>query len=531
MSDLKPGTRYNSNTWGVDANKNIVPLQQDTGLFPGAHKNYLVYNIGRTPVYAELKYGTKVMWHGVADKGTIAPGEKKILKNWGKSYYVTGLQVFNKTGIRAIVHCATEDDEYRLYADKETGAFDEIMYKLLKEIFVQGLKLVPRVGSGLAGIVNQFWPKNEPSVWDQIQDKVKALVDEKILHTISGILSGDLRYYRERITTLSEEIESGSNPNDIRIHYMNIAQDMVGFENKFKFTSDTPNYQDVNQYILPHFSAFILLKISFYVIGIRDSAAIGLTEENVKSITSYANKTVFGDNGANKYITELYKDRVDNAYSTWYSEDLYNDMMNVRTYISTQGLEYMVLWNHMINNPQQADQNPYNDVISYSTFYGRQTPNLIHEATPEDLIPPLTPKLINGRRNKVSYIDFFIWRMNKGEGEPKIGGLRMYFENGDSYTRGTVTKEIRKIQFGGSTLIKLEVHGRGALDFFVFYFSDGRKETCGTKEYHEYHTVFEMKDHHIVAIFIASDNYSLGGQAANVSVAYQLNEDISLGTN
>lgn len=526
---FRSDTRYNSNTFGIKPNDSILPIQQDTGIIPETHKNYLVYNVGRTEVYAELKYGTKVMWHGVAHTATIHPGERKELKNWGKPYYVTGLKVYNNTDIRAIVHCALSGDKYFLFADREPGSFDKIRNQLLKQVFVVGLKQVPHVGAGLSGLVNAFWPKGEPDVWDQIQDKIKALVDEKILQTISGILSGDVRYYKERITTLSEEIENGGAPEDLRSHYMNIAQDMVGFENKFRFTSDTPDYQNINQYILPHFSAFVLMKVSFYVIGIRDAQTIGLSEDNVKNISAYANKTIHGDDGANNYISDLYKDRVDNAYSTSYAEDLYDTMMNVRTYIATQGLEYATLWNHMLEDPSGTNENPYSDVISYSTFYGRQTPNLIYEAAVTDLVQPLTPKLIDGKRNEVASIDVYIWRIHRGAGPPKIGGQKIVFENGDTHVTGSETGEVRTIEFKGSTLNKLEVYGNGALDHLVFHFSDGRIESCGTLEGPDHHAVFELKDHHIVSMFMSSDNYSLGGQAANISVAYQLNEDLSSG--
>lgn len=517
-------TRYNSNTFGVPPNDSILPVQQDSGILPEAHKNYLVYNIGRTEVYVELKYGTKVMWHGIADTATVHPGEKKELDNWGRPYYVTGLKVYNNTSTRAIVHCATAGDKYFTFANREPGAFDEVRNEILKQVFVVGLKQIPYVGSGLSGLVNAFWPKSEADVWDQIQDKIKVLVDEKILQTISGILSGDLRYYRERIAALAEEIENGGASEDVKSHYMNIAQDMVGFENKFRFTKDTPDHQNINQYILPHFSAFVLMKVSFYVIGIRDSEIIGLSEDNVNNIRNYANKTIHGENGANDYIMELYKDRVNDAYSSWYAEDLYDSMMNGRTYISTQGLEYISLWNHMSDDPNSTDANPYSDIISYSTLYGRQTPNLIHEATGTDLSQPLTPNLINGRRNKVASVDVYIWRIHHGKGPAKIGGQKIIFENGDEYVTGTESGEVRTIRFGGSTLDKLEVYGSGALDYLVFHFSDGRTETCGTQEYHEHHTIFELKDHHIVSTFMSSDNYSLGGQAANISVAYQLNE-------
>ncbi|KAJ8921438.1 hypothetical protein NQ315_003056 [Exocentrus adspersus] len=519
---FRSDSRYNSNTFGIDPNDEISPVQQDSGVFPTSHLNYLVYNVGRTEVYAELKYGTKVMWHGTADTSTILPGEKKILVNGGKPYYVTGLRIYNNSDTRAVVHCATADDAYYLYADREPGTFDEMKNKLLRQLFVVGLKHIPYVGSGLSGLVEKFWPENQANVWEQIQDKVRALVDERILQTISGVLTGDLRYYQERLTALAEEMENGAAPENLQAHYMNIAQDLIGFEHKFRFTSDTPDYQNINQYILPHFSAFVMMKMSYYVIGIRNAEKLGLSQDNINSIKTYAGKTIQGDKGAGNYINQLYEDRVDYAYSTWYAEDLYDNIMNVRTYISTQGLEYVKLWNYMLQNPFSAETKPYNDVISYSTFYGRQTANLIYEATLPRPTQPLTPKLLQGKRTKLASLDIYIWRFNKSS-PAKIGGAKLRFENNDDYVVGNETNEIQTVEFNGSVLEKLEAYGWGAVDYLVFHFSDGRIETCGTQENHDSHIVFQLGGHHIVSVFMASDNYSLGGQAANIAVSYQLN--------
>ncbi|KAJ8960434.1 hypothetical protein NQ318_013718, partial [Aromia moschata] len=509
---LGPDTQYNSNTFGIAMHQDILAVKQDSGIFPESQKNYIVFNIGRTEVYAELKYGTKVMWHGVADAATVRPGEWKELNNGQRPYYVTGLKVYNNTDERAVVHCATSDDKYYLYVKKEEGSFDEIRNKIIKSIVVLGLKYVPYVGSGLSGLVGAFWPRSENNVWEQVQGKIEPLVDEKILDAISGILNGDIRHYQERIGVLAKEIEEGGDPEDIRVHYMNIAQDLIGFEKKFMFTSEIHDHQNVNQFILPDFSTTVLMKISFYVIGMKQADKLGLTDNNVNSIKSYAERTIYEPNGANKYIEDLYKDRVDNAYKTAFAEDLYDNMMNGLNIsaFGTISLEHL------------TDEGYYNDVISYSTVYGRQTARLIKEATAEEMPQPLTPSLVDGKRNRISSMDVYIWRIDNGKGPARIGGMKIQFENGDSYTLGTVSGEVNNVDFNGALLKTLEVHGDGAIDSMVFSFSDGRVITCGgnTKEY----VVFELDKHHIVSIFLATDNWSLGGQAANISVAYQLTE-------
>ncbi|KAJ8960435.1 hypothetical protein NQ318_013719 [Aromia moschata] len=480
---LGPNTRYNSNTFGIDAKENTLVIQQDTGIIPESHDNFIVYNIGRTAVHAELKYGTKVMWHGITDSATVQPGEWKELDNGGRPYYVTGLQVYNNTDERAVVHCATSDDKYYLYAKKEEGSFDEIRNKIIKSIVVLGLKYVPYVGSGLSGLVGAFWPSGEKNVWEQVQGKVEALVDQKVLEAISGILNGDIRHFQERITVLSQEVENGGNPEDLRMHYMNIAQDLIGFE---KSSCSPARLQTI--------------KTSTRM---KEAEKLGLTEENVSSLKSYAERTIYEENsGANKYIADLYKNRVDNAYKKVLAEDLYDNMMNVRTFIGTQGFEYIRIWNYLLEH--LTDEGYYNDVISYSTVHGRQTANLIKEATAEELLPPFTPSLIDGKRNQISSID-------------------IQFENGDSSTLGNVSDEVNTVEFNGALLKSLQVYGDGAIDSLTFTFADERVVTCGEKG-SEVNTVFELDKHHIVSIFLATDNWSLGGQAANICVAYRLKE-------
>ncbi|KAJ8960441.1 hypothetical protein NQ318_013725 [Aromia moschata] len=517
---LASKTRYNSNTFGIAAGDSLTPVQQDTGIFPESHRNYVVYNMGRTEVYAKLKYGTKVMWHGVADEATIKPGETKELNNWGRPYYVTGCKIYNNTKERAVVQCVYAPNVFPLFADLEPGAFDELRNKMLKEVVAFGIKYVPYVGAGLSAMVKAFWPENKPNVWEQIQDKVEALVEKQVLNAIAGILSGDVKYFQERITVLSEEIENGGSPESLRVHYMNIAQDLVGFEKKFIFGSEFDNYKEINKYILPHFSTTVLMKISFYVIGMTQGSNIGLSNEDVRNIKLYGERTIQGNSGANKYIMDMYEDRLIDAYRTKVAEDLYDNMMNVRSYVGSQGMEYITIWNYLFAN--LSEEGLYNDVVVYSTFFGRQTGKMIAQAIPDVQVEPLTPSLTNGKRNKMTKVDFYMWR-NQG-GAARVGGMKVFFENGQNYTLGTTSGEVQTADFNGALLQKLEVYGGGAIDHLVFHFSNGQVKKIGEKANHNTHTVYELENHHIVGMFLATDNYSLGGQAANFCVSYKLND-------
>ncbi|KAJ8978116.1 hypothetical protein NQ317_015926 [Molorchus minor] len=438
----KPEYRFNSNTFGIKSNDDIVPITQDCGLFPGVHDDYLVYNVGRTEVYCEVQYGTKVLCYGNSDTATVQPGEIKVLSNRGRNYYVTALKIYNNTGERAVVHCANARQILH-FGGKGTRC-------------AVGIKYVSYIGSGLPGLIKTFWPDNQPSIWDRISDKVEALVDKRILERIEHILSRDVTCYRDRIAELSRQIEESRPREYLRANYVNIAQHVIDFENVFVFDKQVPDYRTVNQYILPYYSLTVLMKVSFYVIGIRYRQRIGLTNGDIEKILYCARSTIYGckaNLGANKYI-----------------ENMYLEVSSER-----KALKYICIWNHLVEN--LTYKGIYNDVVTYSTFFGRQTPKQIAWAIPEERNEPLSPSLVS-------------------------------FKIGSSYILGTVCKDVVTVEFNDALLIKMEVFGTGAVDRLRLHFSDGRDINVG-ENCSNHNAVFELENHHIVGMFVASDNWSL----------------------
>lgn len=185
----------------------------------------------------------------------------------------------------------------------------------------------------------------------------------------------------------------------------------------------------------------------------------------------------------------MYKERVDNAYATAHPSVLYDTMMYVRTFIAINGLENVPVWNSLVEKQSAVDI--CNDTLSYSGLYGRLSRQLNKEAIPKVLTQPLTPHLINGKRNKLVSVEVYIWRI-AGGGKPKIGGLKLIFQNNDSYTMGTVSWEVERVDFKGANSNRLTVTGYAALDRLTFYFSDGRQITVGTDDSRSSYT-FEME--------------------------------------
>ncbi|XP_049823475.1 uncharacterized protein LOC109599064 [Aethina tumida] len=513
---------YDGGIYGIKGGDHVNVLEQDSGIFPGAHSNSKIFNVGRDPVYCILRYGTKISWIGNITSAVVQPGETKILSNGGRPYYVTGVKMQNDTNQRVIASAHYQNGG----GGYSPGGFefDLSINNVLRELVATGIKYVPYVGAGLSFLVKTFWPEHKKSVWEQVRDNVSILVDQKILDAINALLSGDISQYKSRIQTVVEEIASKGNAS---VHYMNIAQDLIGFENKFIFSQSHPDYKKINYSLLPMYSYVIHMKLLFYLIGVDQRDKIGLSNENVEDIKKYANKLLNdSDNGAFAYIKKVYKEQVDNCYNTVDVRGFYNSMMSTRCYVAINGLEYVPIWDFMLKNPTTKDPKIYNDAISYSIYHGRQTSDLVKVSSPEDQAEPLTPRLIGGKRNKIRSVVVYIWRINSGKGQPKIGGLKVIFEDGKEYMMGQSNIENKTIEWNNAKLVKLSVWGLGALDLITFKFSDGREETVGTNDDSRGEvTHFELEKHHIVGLVLANDFSSTGGQANNIAVSYQLNYD------
>ncbi|KAJ8961694.1 hypothetical protein NQ318_021293 [Aromia moschata] len=518
---LNQTTRYNSNCFSILPKSNKTFLTQESGTIDLPQKNYKVYNIGRTPVYVELIRGIRSEWQGAVDSCVVQPGETKIFNNKENAYYTTALKIYNNTTVRAIVHASTTNGVFPMVVPKEPGVFDSDYNKKLRELFTVGVKYTPYITKKFRGLADTFWPPNKPHVWKQIQTKLEPLLESTILYGIRESVDNYLSVLGVRINALTSAFEQRRRTAKL---YMKIAMDMDGFDSKLRSDSTHQCQKNRNKFLLPLYSNFVLMKVTFCTLGIVFAKDLGLIPKDVGSVNTKLNDTIKGESGATKYIANLYEECTRIIYETCHPEDIYNSMMNTRSLIALQGLEYSRIWDNMARNPSTTGEKICNDVISYSTFFGRQTANLNREAIPEIMYPLLTLPFVEVKQNCIRFIDVFLWRRSPS-GSPKIGGLRLLFGNGFVHTMGAVTEEVEKINLDEARIVKLEVTGTGAVDSCVFYMSDGRKFSIGTRAKDTLEEVFEMKDHHIVSLILCNDDATLGGQAANIAVAYRLNDD------
>nr|AAC63217.1 juvenile hormone esterase-related protein [Leptinotarsa decemlineata] len=514
--------RYYMGGHEVKPKSNRFALEHSSGIFPSVRRNFRIYNYGRVPVKAVAKYGTAAQWIGSVTGTTVEPGEEKILDMHNRPYYVTGVYLENENSkSRALVHVGYQGNRYSWYTHKERGWDLNIdINEVAKTLVEFGVGKIPVVGEFLAPLIGFFWPESEPSVWDQVKDQVEEMIDTKTNDVITGILGGNLRHLKERIHVLKMDLDRHKNVSG---HFMNIAEDMIGFEHKFMFRNeDNARAGEINYLLLPMYSSLVTLRMTLHQFGILNHEQIGLSEENVQRLKDYSKRLIQGPDGAIKHITSVLNERINNQLNTCIPDHVYDALVTVRTYCGLNGTEYIAYWNHLLEHPESTTK-PYNDAITYSTMFGCPTPIQARQMVLEEVQQPLQPKLINGKRNKITGIDVWIWRKNNRGAPPKIGGLKIYFENGDSHELGKWSAEKHYVEFKGAFCTRLSVWGNGALDYLEFALSDGRVVGYGTKnDARGVHTDFQLENHHIAGIYVGDDTAGLGGQAANISVAYQL---------
>lgn len=497
------------NIFAIEPKSHIIPMEHNLEHAPLTQDSYKIYNIGYVDVNVDLIIGTSSEWQTIVEQNTISPGQTIIFDNVGKLFQVSGVKITNKSDERAIVSCTKSD--HSLQVVQEIDVFNTHLNKHLRDTYSIGVKYIPYISEKYSGLYNAFWPSDKLNVWEEILIKLQPLLKENILQTLSAVVKKRMQSIQQKLKTLSIRFDER---NSFEI-YMEIAKDLLGFEEKLTLTkSDDDDYNLINMFLLPLFSNFVLVKATFYALGIITSSDIGFSADDVSRIDNNLKTTV---KDADEYINTLFEVRLGHAYSTSHPEDLFNSMMNTRSYVAIHGMEFTRIWGSILGNPFTGGK-VFNNVISYSTFFGRATPNLIREATSRRMYPPLTPLYIGFIYNYLVSVEVYLLPQSR-----KIGGMKVVFADYSSYVMGTRTGIVAKVDFEGAHIAKLRVTGKGAIDSCTFYMSDGRTLPFGVEGNDSEEEIFELRDHRIVSIFLSSDSDSLGGQAANIAVSYRLN--------
>lgn len=495
---------YDDHSFSLNSNTSSFVLINDSGFFPSIQDNYVVQNIGRSIIQTELWYGDEVQWFGIVCGATVKPGETKLLDNEGKPYYYTGLKVLNDDDTRAIFH---GQGGYLQSPYTPGDHFD--MFRYLRKALGLSTKYIPINTNGIfKELILSFWPENQPSLWEEILDLIKPLLEKNITEIIQESIQNDLDIYKDKLKNLTSE-------NRGQESYMSVALDLVGIEDRFVYiNSNMNNYNYTNSYVLPIYSNIVSMKLHFYTLGVQYNNTLNLSKEDVEQILMYTEETY---NKAYQHIANVSESVLDYAYNYSESPGIFNSLMSIRSHLAIHGNEYIPIWKHILENPLSNDE-VYNPVISYSTFFGKPTANLYAQSTPVDVPPPLNPRQHSNKTVQLTTVIVYLWCDNPFV--LSIGGAKIIFKDGETYMMGTKTAMVESFDLEGSQIVQLSAFGNGKIDGLKFYLSNGQIKSFGMVNSSSFED-FKLSDHYISSFYLSSDDPDLNGQAANLAVSYQ----------
>ncbi|HHH1997936.1 TPA: insecticidal delta-endotoxin Cry8Ea1 family protein, partial [Yersinia enterocolitica] len=204
----------------------------------------------------------------------------------------------------------------------------------LKYVLISGAKFLPAVGGALSFLMALFWQsKNDQNIWTVFLDKIKEIIEQAMVQTITGILKGDLAKIEEQIDEVVSYLKKYPGSEEARSAYINLAHNITGTHRLFVNFSDDINFQ-----ILPMYSCAVLMQVLYWTMGIENSSQIGLNIKEVNNLRDNIEKVV---SFANKYITDLYDNHLENALLTSTVEQVANNVMSIHGHCRLHGVEYL----------------------------------------------------------------------------------------------------------------------------------------------------------------------------------------------
>ncbi|XP_072391055.1 uncharacterized protein [Diabrotica undecimpunctata] len=502
-------TRRVIGCYGVRSGETRIVREKSSGsLFPTKFDNYIVYNVGKTPVIAEGIYATKLRWHKAVTRYVLQPGESRVLEMSGVLFFEIGIRLINESTSRAIIHCADESGYVILEeGTAEKPKIDIDLVEITNNRYCMG-KLC-YIGDDFSKIINIFWPRSEANIWSKFQELVNDELDPTIREQVNGVLNNELKVIKEYLDSLNENIENSA---DL---YMKTADLIFGLEKKFTF-ADYKNL-DMNFYALPYYSALVTLQVLYYQFGIVNQKKIHLQDEHIAKIENYSKILV---DFAVMWVKKVFCEELNHVYETCDANDIYNSLLAVRYLCNSHGLQFTEYWQAIVTDPFRKSRPDITSIV-YTKAFGTPTPTLARQMVLLSNSQPLTPDLIDGKRNRI--IEIEVYETNDKQG---ISGLAITYQNGDNIVQGEVKGlEGVKIDLRNNYLIRLTAAGPNRLDALSFLLDDGSTYNFGVVNGDK--MIYEMWDHYISGIFIANDiskseKHRLLSRVACITVSYQL---------
>lgn len=408
-----------------------------------------------------------------------------------------------------------KDGELIPYHVYNRTLFEFDMNGILKDAIINGVKLIPKIGPLLSLIIRLFWRDNQADIWKAMVERLKEYVEERIINAIRGILMGDIAQLKGKIESVEAAFEDHPGSVEARDLYMGVNVILDSVHLKFTTFGHDYNYQ-----ILPLYSTTVMLQLMYWTMGIERKDDIGLTDNQVKEIQYNIDRSV---EHADIYIKNLHEVEVEKRINNSDVSHVATNVMDAHYYCGMHGLEYLEIIHHL-HQYRTLGKGFYPTTLCYSTLFGYNTSQarIMAFKDESERTQPLKPDMIGERYNQIKSMTGYIVRIGNA---PRVGGIEITFENGDTYHQGTWSREATPtIVLNGRVIKSIETWGTDALDELMFTLNDGTLFRIGERYSHNYHK-FYADGHYISGIFLSSDRRELAGQAANICIMFHRKEN------
>lgn len=242
------------------------------------------------------------------------------------------------------------------------------------------------------------------------------MIDRETFETVQARLIARTQVFHLKLQHLEREL--GENQEGVSTHYMALAWEMIGVEAEFVIPDTHHSAKTLNRDLLQLYVNFVLMKATYYSLGVRCRARVGLTEQEVRNVKDYFGAVV---HGANQHVNKTFKD-----LRSYTDDEKYAETMYLRNQMRDHG--YIAIWQNMLVN---EGRRLALDELRFSTNFGRydsadDADRMVNKAT-RVLTPPRTVGSQYGRLRLLT-----VYHRSGGEYyDRQPVGFRMVFEPAD----------------------------------------------------------------------------------------------------
>uniref|UniRef100_A0A7S2RT29 Pesticidal crystal protein N-terminal domain-containing protein n=1 Tax=Mucochytrium quahogii TaxID=96639 RepID=A0A7S2RT29_9STRA len=120
-----------------------------------------------------------------------------------------------------------------------TGDPNQMYYDIIQKFYKYAFGKIPYVGGLLTSLVDAFWPKHQPSIFELIEEQVSQLVDQKILEYELRERTTELELMRDAMTsfTLTKGVERRILFSRTEDHALSLIKKITASPNRAQFVS------------------------------------------------------------------------------------------------------------------------------------------------------------------------------------------------------------------------------------------------------------------------------------------------------